>query len=265
MNFHINSHQVFVYTGGKAIQQEQPTIVFIHGAANDHSVWAMQSRYFAFHGYNSLAIDLPGHGKSEGSAMESIHQLSEWVHACLINLNLTKVFLVGHSMGSLIALEIAANHPKKIAKLALLGACVPMPVSDALLDASLADEQKAYEMINNFSLSFRGQLGPNQIPGTYVPGTAMRIMQGSNNLVLHRDLTACNSYTNGMSAASKIGCPCLVISGTKDKMTPVKLSIKLTEALKRNNSVSHIEINTGHALMAEDPSGVLKNLVNFFG
>uniref|UniRef100_UPI0035B10921 alpha/beta fold hydrolase n=1 Tax=Zoogloea sp. TaxID=49181 RepID=UPI0035B10921 len=99
------------YTGGRAFDAARPTVVFIHGAGHDHSVWTLQSRYFASHGWNVLAPDLPGHGQSAGPQLTSIEALADWVLALLAELQIAGATLVGHSMGSLIALEAAARAP----------------------------------------------------------------------------------------------------------------------------------------------------------
>ena len=70
MQLQVNSHSSYCYTGGKPFNPALPTAVFIHGVLNDHSVWILQSRYLANHGWNVLAVDLPGHCRSAGEAPE---------------------------------------------------------------------------------------------------------------------------------------------------------------------------------------------------
>src|ERR1700757_1309865 len=108
MQFELQGRRIYAYTGTKPIVAGQRTVVFIHGSANDHSVWALQSRYFAYHGFNVLAVDLPGHGKSDGPALPSIEELAIWIFAVLDTAALERAVLIGHSMGSLIALHAAA-------------------------------------------------------------------------------------------------------------------------------------------------------------
>src|SRR5450830_1542191 len=83
MLFTVENTSAYCYTGGKAFHPAQPTAVFIHGAQNDHSVWALQTRYFAHHGWNVLAVDLPGHGRSQGAAKTSVEALAHWLLAVL--------------------------------------------------------------------------------------------------------------------------------------------------------------------------------------
>ena len=109
MELLVNGHQTFCYTGGKPFNPAQPTVVLIHGVLNDHSVWAMQSRYLAHHGWNVLAVDLPGHCKSAGPAPTSVEEAADFITALLDAVGAPRAALVGHSWGSLIALEAAAR------------------------------------------------------------------------------------------------------------------------------------------------------------
>ena len=83
--------QIFAATGGKELSSKLPLIIFLHGAGMDHTVWNLQTRYFAYHGYSVLSIDFPGHGRSEGPLMENIEQMARsqiWV--VLRHLRVTK-------------------------------------------------------------------------------------------------------------------------------------------------------------------------------
>ena len=125
MEFSVDDKSVFAATGGRPFDPALPSIVFVHGAAMDHTVWALQTRYFAHHGRNVLAIDLPGHGRSAGPALADIGAMADWVIRALDALGIETAKLVGHSMGSLVVLEAAARHPKRVTGLALLGTSVP--------------------------------------------------------------------------------------------------------------------------------------------
>ena len=158
MKLKLNNEQAFAYTGTREFNAALPTGVFIHGAANDHSVWSLQSRYFAFHGWNVLALDLPGHGQSEGEPCATIRDYAEWVATFLDAVGVRAAVVVGHSMGSLTALELAARRPDLVRKLALVGTAVPMAVGDVLLDAAREDEDKARRMIVEWSFAPASQL-----------------------------------------------------------------------------------------------------------
>lgn len=265
MELAINGQAAYAYTGGKSFDPALPCVVFIHGAQNDHSVWGLQSRWFAHHGFAVLAVDLPGHGRSAGSPLPSVEALADWIELCLEKVGAgdtaRNVSLVGHSMGSLTALECASRHPARIARIALIGTAVPMPVSDALLDAAKDKEPRAIAMINTWSHSPRGTLGGNTVPGMWLLGASRRLMQRQKPGVLHNDLAACNAYTHGMDAAAALACPALIVSGNRDMMTHPRAAAKLATVIKDARSVSLD--GSGHALMAEQPDAVLDALRRF--
>ncbi|OHC64103.1 MAG: alpha/beta hydrolase [Rhodocyclales bacterium GWA2_65_19] len=265
MQIDIDGQTAYAYTGGKAFDAALPCVVFIHGAQNDHSVWGLQSRWFAHHGFAVLAADLPGHGRSTGSPLSSIEDLADWIELLLERVGAgdaaKNVSLVGHSMGSLTALECASRHPARIARIALLGTAVPMPVSDVLLVPAQDNEPKAIAMINAWSHSPRGTIGGNTVPGMWLLGASRRLMERQRPGVLHNDLAACNAYTHGMAAAAALACPALIISGSRDMMTHPKAAAKLAAAIGDVRSVSLD--GAGHALMAEQPDAVLDALRSF--
>src|SRR3990167_9228475 len=108
MDLQVNGHDTYCYTGGKPFDAAKPTVVFIHGVLNDHSVWILQSRYLANHCWNVLAVDLPGHCRSEGEAPSTVEEAADFIAALLDAAGVQKAALVGHSWGSLITMEAAA-------------------------------------------------------------------------------------------------------------------------------------------------------------
>ena len=261
----IDDHDAYCYTGGKKFDPILPTVVFIHGAQNDHSVWILQTRYFAHHGFSVLAVDLPGHGRSKGVALTSVESMAEWILRLLDAAGAQQAYLVGHSMGSLIALEAASKAPGRIDKLALLGTAYPMKVSNALLDAALNDEPAAIDMVNIWSHSSIAQKPSFPGPGFYAMGGGRRLMQHvsrhSTEKIFHIDFTACHTYANGEAAAQSVSCPTLFLTGKRDVMTPPKATATLTRAIPHARLVQLEQC--GHALMAEQPDAVLENLVAF--
>src|SRR5260370_21981197 len=138
MQLSVNGIDTFVATGGRELDVSQPTIVLLHGAGFDHTTWALHSRWFAHHGYGVLAPDLPGHGRSIGAPLRAIAEMADWTAALLDAAGAAKARLVGHSMGSLIALETAARHQARVSALSLIGAAPTMPVAPDLLKAAEA-------------------------------------------------------------------------------------------------------------------------------
>lgn len=264
MKLDLSGHHTYCYTGGRPLAPERPTVVFIHGAGHDHSVWSLQTRYFVSHGWNVLAPDLPGHGSSDGPALASIEALADWILALVAELGCRRVMLAGHSMGSLIALEAAARAPGQVTRLALLGSSFPMPVAAPLLDATLSARERAHGMINLWSYAPGSQLGAGSIPGMNLTALNERLMQRQAPGVLHRDMNACNAYAAGFESAARLRCPVLLVSAELDRMTPVKALAPLVQALGSAESVRQVVLpGAGHAMMVEAPGAVLDALWNF--
>lgn len=257
----VSGDSVYAYSGTRPFAASLPTIVFVHGAANDHGVWALQSRYFAYHGCNVLAVDLPGHGRSGGTAPISVEAAADWLMALLEALCVKRAGLVGHSLGALIVLEMAGRYPERVAQIALLGPAVPMPVADVLLDAARAGDHVAYELIAGWSFSAAHQLGGNPMPGGWMIGNAMRLMERTPPGVLYTDLLACHRYTGGLSAAGSVRCPALLILGQRDLMAPARNAEELLAKLSDRRVLT--VPNCGHSLMTEAPDTVLDALRDF--
>lgn len=261
MQFDVAGQSVYAYTGTRTFARELRSVVFVHGAANDHGVFALQSRYFAWHRTNAVAVDLPGHGRSSGAPLPSVEALADWLRDVMDALDVRDVDVVGHSLGSLAALECAARYPARVRRLALLGPSVPMPVSDDLLAAAAHNDHVAFELINGWSFAAGSQLGGNQVPGMWMTGNAMRLMERSRDGVLSNDLLACHRYANGLEAAACVQCPTLVVLGARDIMAPPRNAKALVDALSDVRMATLPE--TGHSLMAERPDAVLDALRAF--
>ncbi|CAG0963059.1 Tropinesterase [Rhodocyclaceae bacterium] len=264
MELNLSGHPCYVYTGGKTPDPALPAVLFIHGAQQDHSCWGLQSRWFAHHGHAVLAPDLPGHGRSAGEALASVEAIADWIAALVAAAGFARATLVGHSMGSLVALETAARHPGQVAGIVLIGSSVPMPVSDALLGAARHDEPKAMGMINTWSHSQRGLMGGNTAPGMWMYGMNLRLMERQDPGTLHNDLAACHNYAHGEAAAAAVAaacCPALIVAGSRDLMTPARNTRALAEMLPHARVV-HLPA-AGHAMMAEQPDALLDALIGF--
>lgn len=269
MQINLGSHTVYAYTGGKAFDPAQPTAVFIHGVLNDHSVWILQTRYLAHHGWNVLALDLPGHGQSGGEAPASVEQAADQVAQVLDALSLRQAALVGHSWGSLIALEAAARLGDRISHLVLVGTAFPMKVSPALIEASFHQPMKALTMVNVFS---RNTLAPPPSalgPGTWVYGASMALgkrVLASNKAVnvFHRGFVACDTYANGETAVTQISCPVLFLLGSHDQMTQPKAAQGLIRTARAAGKHVHVvHVPTGHHQMTEAPEETLFAMLRF--
>ncbi len=261
MKITVDNNPAYIYTGAREFVPEQPSVVFIHGNGLDHSVWLLQSRYFAHHQRNALAVDMPGHGRSGGSALENITDMADWIIDVLDAIGVDKAAIVGHSMGSLVSLEAAARRPDRVSRLALVATAVPMPVSDPLLDAARDNEHSAFDMINLWGHSPYGQMGGNQAPGMWMSGSAIRLLERSGPGVLFAGLNACNEYKHGMESAARVRCPTLMILGRLDMMTPTRIARKLEQTIP--DARCEVLDNCGHLVMAEKPNQVLDLLIDF--
>jgi len=265
----LSSPGLYAYTGGRAFDAARPTIVFLHGAQHDHGVWSLQSRYLAHHGYGVLALDLPGHSRSAGPALASVEAIADRVAEGLSASGAQRLLLVGHSMGSLIALETARRLPDRAAGVALVAVAFPMRVSDALLAATRDDAAAAMDMINLWSHSAAlpafTRKPANPGPGFSNVWQNLRLMQriaaAQGPDVLVTDFAACNAYAGGLEAARALRCPALFVLGRQDQMTPPKAAQALIAACADARVVTLD--GCGHAAMAEQPDAVLAALRDF--
>jgi pimeloyl-ACP methyl ester carboxylesterase len=255
----INGHEVYVATGNREPDPQKETVLFIHGTGQDHTIWVLPTRYFARHDRNVLAVDLPGHGRSGGDPLESIEAMADWAVQVLDAAGISSAAVVGHSLGSLVAIATAARHPQRVRVIALVGVTVPMPVSGFLLDNAKEDKHEAIEMLNYWGYSKSAQLGGNATPGNWMLGGGLRLMEKARPGVIHNDLNACNKYIEGMDHAASIECPALLILGERDMLTPVRSAMRVAEALP--NAEKAILEGSGHALLAERPDPVLDQLI----
>ena len=269
MQISVRGHSLYAYTGGKAFDAALPTVVFIHGVLNDHSVWILQSRYLAHHGYNVLAIDLPGHCRSEGEAPSSVEEAAGWIADLLDAAGVNRAALVGHSWGSLIALEAASHLKDRITHLVLVGTAFPMKVSPALLEASVQAPEQAIRMINVFSRATLAAPPSALGPGTWVYGATQalnrRVLASNPKVnVFHRGFAACDRYANGLQAMAGVTCPVLFILGNSDQMTPPRAAQSLIDQA-RTCGVAHqvTKIPMGHHQMTEAPEETLQALRDF--
>ena len=261
MKFLVQQQPAYVYTGGRNFDAAKPSVVFIHGTANDHSVWTLQARYFAHHGWNALAVDLPGHGKSFGEARTSIAGCADWLINLLDNGNIKCAALVGHSMGSLIALDAAARYPARVSQTALIGASVPMLVSDVLMDAAKNRPKDAFDMLNIWGHAPQLRWGRNPSPGTSSMMAGARLLAQSRPGVLATDLAACQAFEMGDAALAAIAAPALIVAGANDLLTPAKAAKAL--AARLSNATMVLLPDAGHSMMQEAPGKVVEVLKGF--
>ena len=249
----------FASTGTGVHKQGNKSVVFIHGAGMDHSVWVMPARYFARSGLNVLAPDLPGHGRSDGPALDSIVGMAGWVVRAMDAAGLESAAVAGHSMGALVAYALAAEFPERCRSLALLGISAPMPVTSALLDAAKDDDHAAIDMANTWSHSPGARLGANENPGLWMMGMGQRLLETAGPGVFHADLSACNTFEPDALADQTIGTA-LVLLGMADQMTPAPAGLRVLERLQGARTVQLD--GCGHSMLSEQPNAVLDALIS---
>ncbi|OED40637.1 hypothetical protein AB833_11235 [Chromatiales bacterium (ex Bugula neritina AB1)] len=262
MKIQVDGEALYGYMGGESHHSGAPNVVFLHGAAMDHVVWTLYSRYWAKAGYNVLALDLPGHGLSGGQPATTVEQYADTVTEVLAAQSMTeKLHLVGHSMGSLIALECAAKMPGTVC-LAMMGTAFPMAVSQPLLDAAKANDHSSVDMISLFGHSFGSQLGGNPVAGISAQMLAERLMEQAGDGVMYAGLNACNLYQRGEQTAASVKCPVGLILGEHDSMTPPRAAAALYEHFP--SASRQIIEDCGHMMMTEKPEATHRALCRVF-
>jgi pimeloyl-ACP methyl ester carboxylesterase len=258
MQLSVNGSDTFVATGGREFDASLPTIVLLHGAGFDHTTWALHSRWFAHHGFGVLAPDLPGHGRSPGAPLRTIAEMADWTSALLDAAGVASTKLVGHSMGSLIALETAARHPTKVTALSLIGTAATMTVGPDLLKAAEANDHSAIDMVSIWGLGYQAELGGSLAPGLWMHYGAERVLERCRPGVLFNDLSACNAYQTALAAAARVTVPATLILGERDMMTPARAGKALAAALPNSRTV--VLSGAGHMMMVERPDELLAAL-----
>ncbi len=261
MDINVNGATVFAHTGGKPFDPTQPVLALIHGAGTDHTFWGLQTRFFAHHGFSVLAVDLPGHGRSDGPALETIDALGEWVWQVLDTVGAERAALAGHSMGSLIALAAGAKRPDSTSALVLVGTAERIAVHEDLLAAAADNDPRAFDMITDWGFGKPSHLGGHQAPGLWMQGSGRALLRAGTPGVLGTDLAACDAYEGVVEAAKKITCPVLLLLGAGDRMTPPRTTKALVETL------AHVETEilpaTGHMIMVERPNETIDAIDGF--
>ena len=255
----LQGQKTFYSTGSQAHQPGRASVLFVHGAGFDHTLWTMPARYFARQGLNVVAVDLPGHGLSDGDALTSIETIAAWLDELLATLNIENTAVVGHSMGSLAALALAADYPARVSRLVLLGTAIPMPVSDMLLDAARDEVASAIDMANTWSHSLHGRQGGNFNPGISIMMSEQRLLERAAPGVYHADFAARDRFDRGEDCAARVNAETTVILGLEDKMTRPASSRAVAAAIQ-GARVVELE-GCGHSMLTEEPNRVLDALI----
>jgi pimeloyl-ACP methyl ester carboxylesterase len=229
-----------------------PPLVFIHGAGGSRLHWPPALRRLA--GYRTLSIDLPGHGESrpgdEASIDDYARRLAAWRTALIVH----RPVLVGHSMGSAIALASTLAEPAAIAGLVLVGAGPRLRVNPALLETVGRPETFSAAVDQILGWSFAAGADPRWIE------LARARMVEAGPAVLAADLRACDDF-DATARLAEIRVPTLIVVGRDDRMTPLRLS----EELQAGIAGARLEVieAAGHMVMLEQPETVAHALQSF--
>ena len=243
MIFQVDNKNVFASNSGQDIDKKKATIVLLHGSGLSHIVWSLTEQYLSNQNYNVLAIDLPGHGNSEGDCLKSIEEISDWLEKVFIELNVSELTIIGHSQGCLEILEYSLRYSKRVKNLIFIGGSYRMPVNQDLIDLAESGDDKAVQLMMKWSYeNSKKFIGGNPVE---------KIINSPRNIreVLAIDLIACNNYKNGSEALKSINCPTLLIFGELDKMVNLEKGKKFAKLIP--NSETYIIKNCGHMIMFE--------------
>jgi len=240
--YNIDSTKIACWINGKDFGKHKQSLVFIHGSGGDHSLWSLQ--YAKLHKqFNIVAIDLPGHGRSQGSGESDVGNYCLWMKRLLDALHLKNSILVGHSLGAAIALQFALNYPQEIKGIIPVGGGMKMPVNPSILEGLQKNPAEIIDFICKLSLAKENR------PQFFA--SLKKSLSLANIDVLYSDLSACDKL-DLTSKISKITAPVLVICGTEDKMTPPDFSRRIAENID-GAKLCLIE-GAGHMVMMERPN-----------
>ena len=239
----IENKNVHISDAGQGIDISKDTIVFLHGSGLSHIVWSLTEQYLSNHNYNVLAIDLPGHGNSDGKCLKSIEEISDWLEKVFNKLDISKITIIGHSQGCLEALEYCYKYSKRIKTLIFIGGSYRMPVNQDLINLAKDGDDQAVSLMTKWGYeNSKKFIGGNPVE---------KIINSPRDIreILAVDLIACNNYKNGSEALKSINCPTLFIFGELDKMLNLEKGKKFASLI--TNSQTQIIKNCGHMIMFE--------------
>ncbi len=243
----------FVHHGGVTGVGSEPSVLLLHGAGMDHTVWRGLARHLAHHGWRVLSPDFPGHGRTPGPALESIEEMAAWVIRLLDDEGVSRTTVVGHSMGGLVALRLGAQIGPAVNGLVLVCSATRLDVHSELQQAADARNHKAVELILSWSFGAGGRMGGMSDPGVSALDTCRRVLERGLG-VLGTDLRACSGYVSGSEDAAAIRVPSLVVSGSEDRMVRPNSAAALAGIL--TGAGFELVPGGGHMLMVQQPERV---------
>ncbi len=250
----------FVGVNGRAIHytfapaQEParaPAVLFLHGAGGTQENWRFQVRHLGPK-WHAVAVDLPGHGDSQGDGSCSVAEYRDFAREFLDALRLSRVVLVGHSMGGGIAQSFALAYPDRLAGLVLVGTGARLRVHPDIFAAIHKSVEEAARLISGWAFSSEA------MPATVAQGA--EAFARNRAAVLRGDFQVCHAFDlTGEIAAIRV--PTLVLCGEEDRLTPVKYAQFLQQQIP--GATLCIVPGAGHMVMLEKPADVNRALIAF--
>lgn len=254
MRVEVDGRTVHAATGGVEPDPSQPAAVLVHGAGMNSTIWQLQTRYLAHRGVQALAVDLPGHGASDGPPLASIEENADWLLSFIDAVGVGNAHLIGHSMGALITLEAAARLGPRCLSLTLMGAAGSMPVHPQLIADAETDLPAASALMAAWGHAKPAHIGLNPTPGMWMTGSARALVERSDPGVLATDFRACAAYDGADAAARAVTAPTTILIGQGDKMTPPKAGRALAALIPGATVIELAAV--GHSMMTEAPRPV---------
>ena len=252
MKFTVNGKAHFASDGGRKHDPSRRNLVLLHGSGVNQTFWSLQTRYLAYHGFNVVSVDLPGHGQSDRPPLGTVVELADWLAAFVEAAELQQTAVLGHSLGALMALEFAARHAACCDAIVLAGIAAKMPVHPTLLESAKVNDPLAIELIDSWCHARDNHIGGHPVPGGWMTGSTRRLQESAAPGVLWTDLNACNEFKDADRLLPNIKCPVCIISATEDRMTPAKAGRALCDRIV---GAAYVLIQgAGHNMMLEKPT-----------
>ncbi|NLV21934.1 MAG: alpha/beta hydrolase [Syntrophomonadaceae bacterium] len=228
----------------------QGSILFVHGSGGDSHIWEEQIKQLPFN-FSGVAIDLPGHGASNGPLLDTIEAGARFINMLPDLLHMPRpIWLAGHSMGSAMALTAALNYPQQTDGLILIGSGSRLRVMPQILAALQTGKMNPEFLRIGFSSATPASVWEKEI--------AALLKVGTN--IIYNDFKACDQFDRSADI-EQIKIPTLVIAGEDDKLTPLKYSQFLDDRLASSKLV--VIPQAGHYVMLEKPEEVSRAIADF--
>ncbi len=247
----VDGLKIAYWTNDDGWVEGRKVLFFVHGSGGDHTNWEYQYRDLDAD-FNTLAVDLPGHGQSEGKGEQEVIRYVEWMRKLIEALGLSKPVLIGHSLGAAVSLTFAVHYSSLISGIIPVGGGVKMPVNSLILDGIRKDTASVISLIVKFAVAKdnREHLAERLTKG----------LSAANPEVMYGDFLSCDRL-DITEEVSRIQVPTLLVCGEDDKMTPPALSQFMKDRIPRAKLV--LIPRAGHFVMMENPEAFNKAVREF--